>query len=105
MADLQVPLPTLLLRMGSPSPTSSLPWGPGTMPIYPCMAGCGSLPAYGIVQASQSHPPLGTSGTFPLVTTKSASYSLWLCAVFQTTAPMRPCGAQCPFLLGWSKCD
>lgn len=90
MADLQVPLPTPLLRMGSPSPTSSLSWGPATMPIYPCMAGCGSLPAYRIVQASQSHPPLGTSGTLALLLLQSlprTASGCLLCSRLQL-----PCG-------------
>lgn len=100
--DLQIPLPTLLPRMGSPSPASSYSWGPGMVDACLFLQGWLWFPAtYRMLQPSQSHPRLRTSGHPP-----SYYYKVYLlqplvvCCVpdysshvaLQGTVQLRSCG-------------
>lgn len=56
-ASPQVPLYSVLPQIRSPHKTSlPLSTGPGTASAYPWIVGFNSLPAYRIIQTSQSHP-------------------------------------------------
>lgn len=52
---------------------------PGAVPVHPWVVGFSSLPPYGIIQTSQSHPPMEARGPCPL--------TLWLFTLFLNATP------------------
>lgn len=63
--------------------------------------GFSSLPAHGITQTSQLHPPTAQGSPHLFHPTKPASHSPWLFTVFPSTTSTWPCGMWCPPLPGW----
>lgn len=95
MAQLQVPLPALLLWIRPPAKQRSFSRGPGTVPAYPWAVGFSSLSDHWIIQTSHHILPWEPGVTHPLDRTVLVTHSPWLFTLFPSATPMRLCMGCC----------